>query len=74
MEKIVIRAGTNHDEVIRLANLGVSKLPPNENTRGHHFVHFKVKIQTHLSSQAKKLLQEYAKLEPEIEDEQLKAN
>jgi len=74
MEKMVIRAGTNHDEIIRLANLGVPKLPPNQNTRGHHFVHFKVKIPTHLTSQAKKLLQEYAKFEPEIEDEQLKEN
>ncbi len=40
--KIHIKPGTAHGDQLRIPNAGVSKLPPNQNQKGSHFLIFKV--------------------------------
>ena len=62
---------TNHNDVKKIAFNGVPKLPPNQFSKGNHYVHIKIAIPKTLSENAAKALQDYAMLEIPIEDQKI---
>ena len=72
---VYIEPGTNDGDSKKLLNYvnitlnkGITKLPPNQNQKGNHFVQFKIKITTKMNDKMKKLYEEISKLEDPIED------
>ena len=59
--EIKISPGTNDGEIKKINNHGVSKLAPNENQRGHHFVKIKIKIPKKINSMQKRIFEELSK-------------
>jgi DnaJ-class molecular chaperone len=68
---INISPGTKNGDVKKIQNYGIPKLPPNQLSKGNHFIHLKIRIPTNLNTTAKNLLREYAKCEPEIEEDEI---
>ena len=48
---------------------GVTKLPPNQNQKGNHYITFKIKIPKILDHQQKQIWEEIAKQESPIKEE-----
>jgi len=48
-----------------MSNYGIQKLPPNNASKGNHFVQIKVNIPKKLSPEQKAAMEAYAKLEEE---------
>lgn len=65
--KIKIDAGTQHNQKKKLLNLGIQKLPPNQNLKGNHIVTFKIEIPKNLTSEQKEALLNYQKVEKPIQ-------
>jgi molecular chaperone DnaJ len=54
---VTIDPGTNDGDTKKLQNYGITKLPPNQTQKGHHFVKFKIVIPTKLTSEQKELFE-----------------
>jgi len=67
--KVNIEPGTNHGDSKKLLNYGIQKLPPNQQQKGNHYVHFKIKVPLRLTDKQKQLIQEFALLEEPIPEE-----
>ena len=67
--KVAVPPGTNHGDIKKISNYGVNKLPPNNNGRGNHYVHFKIKVPKSLNSDQRKLMEEYSEIETKIQEE-----
>ncbi len=65
---ITVDPGTHDGDVKKLNNYGITKLPPNQNDKGHHYIKFKVIIPTTLNSQQKAIFEELSKVEDKIID------
>lgn len=63
-----IKPGTVHDEQVKLEGMGVSKLPPNQNVKGTHYVKVKIAIPKKLNDIQRQALENYAKVEDKIAD------
>eukprot|EP00347_Sterkiella_histriomuscorum_P023826 403333254 len=67
--EINIRQGIQNDEQIILPNLGVNKLPPNQNQKGNQIVNVKIVMPSKLSPAQRAALEAYAKLEDQFLDD-----
>ena len=51
----------------RLYNIqGITKLAPNQNQKGHHYIKFKIVVPNKLNEPQKKLFEELSKVEEKI--------
>jgi molecular chaperone DnaJ len=58
--------GTNDGDTKKLINYGITKLAPNQNQKGNHFVKFKIVIPNKLNDQQKKVYDELSKVEDAV--------
>jgi molecular chaperone DnaJ len=58
--------GTNDGDTKKLINYGITKLPPNQSQKGHHFIKFKIIVPNKLSEQQKKVYEELSRVEDKI--------
>lgn len=65
---ITVDSGTNDGDIKKLVNYGITKLPPNQTQKGHHFVKFKVVIPNKLNNQQKELFEKLSKIEDKPKD------
>jgi DnaJ-class molecular chaperone len=61
-----IPQGTQHDEKKKMSSYGIQKLPPNNSSKGNHFVQIKVKIPKKISTEQRAAMEAYAKLEEDL--------
>lgn len=60
---VTVPAGTSHGSKIRLPGEGISKLAPNHNQKGDHYVVFNVYIPSKLNSEQKKIFEQLRSVE-----------
>lgn len=65
---IVIEAGTNDGEIKKLPNYGITKLPPNQTEKGHHYVKIKIAIPNKLSPIQKDAYVKLSEVEDKVEE------
>ncbi|CAI2369249.1 unnamed protein product [Moneuplotes crassus] len=61
--KLKINPGTQHDDRKRLVKCGISRLPPNHNQKGDHYVNFKIEIPRNLTPEQREIIERYAATE-----------
>lgn len=60
---LTLDSGTNDGDTKKLLNYGITKLPPNQTQKGHHYVKFKIVVPTKLTKEQKELFEAISKLE-----------
>lgn len=66
--QIKIDPGTSHNTKKKMLNLGIQKLPPNQNLKGNHIVTFKIEIPRNLTDEQRKLLEQYREIEEKVKN------
>jgi len=70
VQSLTVGRGTQNGDKHKLPKLGVSKLAPNQNDRGDHYVVFKVLVPTNLSENQADLFRRLAQTEQKIDQEE----
>ena len=65
---IVIEPGTNEGDIKKLLNYGITKLPPNQTEKGHHYVKIKIIIPSKLSPNQKEAYVKLSEVEDKLDD------
>ena len=63
IKKVNIPTGTNSGKKIRLPNEGVTKLPPNHNQKGDHYIILNISIPSKLSDNERKIFEKLKEIE-----------
>jgi len=64
--EIKVDPGTTHNSKKKMLNLGIQKLPPNQNMKGNQIVTFKIEIPKRLTPEQKKILESYRDVETQV--------
>ena len=63
MQKVEVKAGTEHDSKTKLRGKGVSKLAPNNHLKGDHYIVFKQLVPKNVTPEQKKIYEDLYNLE-----------
>lgn len=61
-----VEPGTNDGDNKKLLNYGITKLPPNQNQKGHHFIKFKIVVPNKINESQRKLFESLQEVEEKV--------
>lgn len=67
--QINVDPGTNDGDTKKLLNYGITKLAPNQNQKGHHFIKFKIIIPNKLTAEQRKMFEDLSQVEEKIKQD-----
>lgn len=65
---VTVDPGTNDGDVKKLLNYGITKLPPNQTQKGHHYIKFKIAIPNKLNETQRIIYEELSKVEGSVKN------